>query len=147
MRRRTLIWILAVTLALAGIAGALQRFHVSWLDRKRSVQKDPISSVPSSESPESASADDSLHSPLPRLPETSPPPGLPIVAWGKRDHFPVIRNPDYWTAEQGDKALARDEPVLGLVIGSEARAYSTNHLNDHEMVVDTLAGTPILVTY
>ena len=147
MRRRTLIWILAVTVAVAGIAGALQRFHVSWLDRKRSVQKDPISSVPSSESPESASADHSLHSPLPRLPETSPPPELPIIPWGKRDHFPVIRKPNYWSAEQGDRALAHDEPVLGLLIGGEARAYSTNQLNEHEMVVETLAGTPILVTY
>jgi hypothetical protein len=146
MRRRMVKWILAVTLALAGIAGAFQRFHGSWFDRKRSGQNELVSARPASDGPESASADESLHS-LPRLPETSPPPGLPIVAWGKRDHFPVIRNPDYWTAQEGDKALARDEPVLGLVIGSEARAYSTNQLNDHEMVVDTLAGKPILVTY
>jgi hypothetical protein len=147
MCQRNVLWIVAVTLALAGIAGALHRFHGTWFDRKRSGQEDLVSTGPSSEGPESASADDSLHSPLPRLPETSPPPGLPIIPWGKRDHFPVIRNPVYWTAEQGDKALARDEPVLGLVIGSEARAYSTNQLNDHELVVDSLAGTPILVTY
>jgi hypothetical protein len=51
------------------------------------------------------------------------------------------------TAEQGDRALARDEPVLGLVIGEEARAYSTNQLNEHEMVLDTIAGTPVLVSY
>src|SRR5947207_8546389 len=79
---------------------------------------------------------------LPRLPETEPPAGLPIVLWGKRDHFPVIRNPEYLTAKQGDRAMAPDEPVLGLVIGDEARAYSTNQLNKHEMVIDTIEGKP-----
>jgi hypothetical protein len=59
----------------------------------------------------------------------------------------VIRRPQYLTAEQGDRALARDEPVLGLVIGKEARAYSTNQLNDHEMVIDEVDGKPVLVTY
>ena len=87
------------------------------------------------------------NAPLPRLSETEPPAGLPIVLWGKRDHFPVIRKPQYLTAKQGDRALAPDEPVLGLVIGNEARAYSTNQLNEHEMVIDTIAGKPVLVTY
>jgi hypothetical protein len=84
---------------------------------------------------------------MPRLPETQPPPGLPIMAVGQREHSPVIRHPKYLTAEQGDGALARDESVLGLVIGTEARAYSTNQLNEHEMVIDTIAGTPVAVTY
>src|SRR5438309_1309451 len=69
-----------------------------------------------------------------KLPET-PPPGLPILAWGARDSFRVIRKPWYVSARQGDTMLADDEPVLGLVIGSEARAYSTNQLNEHEMVL------------
>jgi len=96
---------------------------------------------------ELAKSEPRAESGLPKLPETTPPPGLPIITWGPRDLFPVIRNPEYWTAEQGDAALAPDEPVLALVINGEARAYSTNQLNEHEMVVDTLAGTPILVTY
>jgi hypothetical protein len=72
---------------------------------------------------------------------------LPIILWGRRDHFPVIRNPKYLTADQADAALAKNEPVLGLFLGGEARAYSTNQLNEHEMVIDTIAGTPVLVTY
>lgn len=145
MRRRKVLWILVVTLALAGIA--FQRFHLFRFERKHSGQKDRISTGPPIDGPESASAGDSLHSPLPRLPETSPPPGLPIIPWGKRDHLPVIRRPEYFTAEQGDLALARDEPVLGVVIGGETRAYSTNQLNEHEMVIDTLGGVPVLVSY
>jgi hypothetical protein len=83
----------------------------------------------------------------PTLPETAPPPGLPIVAWGPRDSFPVIRKPFFVSARQGDIELATDEPVLGLVLDGEARAYSTNQLNRHEMVVDRMGETPILVTY
>jgi len=83
----------------------------------------------------------------PRLPETSPPPGLPINAWGPRDTFHTIRKPWYVSSRQGDSLLAADEPVLGLVIGTEVRAYSTNQLNEHEMVLDEIAGTPVLVTY
>jgi hypothetical protein len=83
----------------------------------------------------------------PTLSETAPPPGLPIVAWGPRDSFPVIRKPFFVSARQGDTELATDEPVLGLVLDGEARAYSTNQLNRHEMVVDQVGDTPILVTY
>jgi hypothetical protein len=37
--------------------------------------------------------------------------------------------------------------VLGVVVKGRARAYSTNQLNFHEIVIDELAGVPILVTY
>ena len=84
---------------------------------------------------------------LVKLPETSPPPDLPIIPWAKRDHFPVIRKPWFVSAKEGKRLLDVDEPVLGIVMGGEARAYSTNHLNKHEMVLDEIAGTPILVTY
>jgi hypothetical protein len=90
---------------------------------------------------------DTVDASHPKLLETSPPPGLPIIPWGKRDHFPVIRRPEYWTGKEAEAALAYDEPILGLVIGNETRAYSTNQLNDHEMVIDTIAGIPVLVSY
>jgi hypothetical protein len=137
--------ITAVVFVLMGVAIAFHWFGGFWNDQGNPTKASAAPPSPSAYESESAGAE--MDGSLPKLPETSPPPGLPIVAWGKRDHFPTIRNPDYWTAKEGDKALARDEPVLGLVIGSEARAYSTNQLNDHELVVETLAGKPILVTY
>lgn len=70
-----------------------------------------------------------------------------LIRWGKRGHFPVVRQPKYVSAAEGDRLLAADEPVLGLVHGGQARAWSTNQLNEHEMVIDELAGTPILATY
>jgi hypothetical protein len=120
---------------------------VSCNRQSNSPKQTAVATAPSSNEPKSAESSLQEEPPLPKLPEKEPPAGLPIVPWGKRGHFPVIRKPQYLTAEQGDRALARDEPVLGLVIGKEARAYSTNQLNDHEMVVETIAGTPVLVTY
>jgi hypothetical protein len=79
--------------------------------------------------------------------ETEVPRGLPIVPWGKRHHFPEIRKPWYVSAQQKDAAPGEEEPVLGLVVGKQARAYSTNQLNDHEIVIDEIAGVPVLVTY
>jgi hypothetical protein len=91
------------------------------------------------------------YAPPPRLepaePETDVPKGLPIVPWGKRHHFPEIRKPWYVPAKERVHAPAEDEPVLGLVVGKQARAYSTNQLNEHEMVIDEIAGVPVLVTY
>jgi hypothetical protein len=82
-----------------------------------------------------------------KLPEATPPPGLPIVAWTARDHFPIIRKPWYVPAKQADLLMALEEPVLGVVLDGQARAYSTNQLNEHEVVIDEIAGIPVLVTY
>jgi len=139
MLERSVFRPLAVAVLLVGMIGSISC-------RQRGVSAKRNTTVSASDKQESVESEAGLQSP-PRLPETQPPAGLPIVTWGKRDHFPVIRRPQYLTAEQGDRALARDEPVLGLVIGEEVRAYSTNQLNDHEMVLDTIAGTPVLVSY
>jgi hypothetical protein len=79
--------------------------------------------------------------------EALPPPGLGIIAWGPRHCIPEIRNPWYVKPEQTANAPCSHEPVLGLVVGTQARAYSTNQLNAHEMVLDEVAGVPLLVTY
>jgi hypothetical protein len=82
------------------------------------------------------------------LPETPPPPGLRVTISGNRgrDSFKVIRNPTYLDTKQANNLIAAEEPVLGLVIGSEVRAYPTNQLNFHEMVIDRVGDVPVLVT-
>jgi hypothetical protein len=82
-----------------------------------------------------------------KLPETKPSAGLPLLDWGTRDCFPAIRNPKFLTAAEGDALLAKDEPILGLTMGKDIRAYSTNQLNRHELVLDEVGGVPVLVTY
>jgi hypothetical protein len=74
-----------------------------------------------------------------------PPPGLPIVR-GSRP-YSEIRFPECVSPDQADQVPFPDEPVLGLVVNGQARAYSTNQLNDHEMVIDEVGGVPVLVTY
>jgi hypothetical protein len=142
-------WILmpatAVCLALLVIAGVVG-CSAGGKDKSKGTDQ-TSSSLSTVDNSESIASNDKTDPPLPKLPESSPPPGLPIIPWGKRDHFPVIRRPEYWTVKQAEAALAHDEPVLGLVIGNEARAYSTNQLNEHEMVIDTIADTPVLVSY
>jgi hypothetical protein len=145
MRYRILMRTRSAGLVLVLFAGVIGCF-AGGKEKSKGTNQDASSTLSSAEKAETPSTD-KADSSLPKLPETSPPPGLPIVPWGKRDHFPVIRRPEYWTVKQAEGSLAHDEPVLGLVIGSEARAYSTNQLNEHEMVIDTLADTPVLVTY
>jgi hypothetical protein len=76
-----------------------------------------------------------------------PPPGLPILPSKPRDWFHIIRDPQYLDVIDSAGLLMDQEPVLGLVLGGQVRAYSTNQLNDHEMVLDEIAGTAVLVTY
>ena len=43
--------------------------------------------------------------------------------------------------------MSDDEPVLGVVVGRDARAYSLWHLDRHEIVNDTIGKLPIAVTW
>lgn len=49
--------------------------------------------------------------------------------------------------EARKKYLVTDDRVIGVVINSEARAYPLRMLDWHEVVNDTMQGTPILVSY
>jgi len=62
------------------------------------------------------------------------------------DHMPGADMAMYNEQIRGDYLLPGDR-VLGVAIGGEARAYPVTVLNCHEIVNDTLAGTPIAVTY
>jgi len=63
-----------------------------------------------------------------------------------RDAIPPLHFPEYEPAE--DAGWLRDDHlVLGYEAGGEAWAYPVRILNLHEIVNDTLAGTPVLVSY
>jgi len=56
-----------------------------------------------------------------------------------RGGIPAITNPTYVTAKE---ATIRDDTwILGLVINGQARAYSLNLLNHHEIVNDNIDTT------
>ena len=62
-----------------------------------------------------------------------------------RDGIPALDRPDYDAA--GEASWGNDELVVGVVRGTEARAYPIAILVWHELVNDELGGDPILVSY
>ncbi len=69
----------------------------------------------------------------------------PIVQLLDRDAIPAIRQPGFVAA---DKAKLDDaEKVLGVAIGSEARAYPLIDLDAHEVVDDLVGGKSIAATW
>jgi hypothetical protein len=62
-----------------------------------------------------------------------------------RDRIPALTDPK--VAPASDFEWKGSELVIGVEIGGEARAYPFAVLVWHELVNDTLGGTPILVSY
>jgi Protein of unknown function (DUF3179) len=69
-----------------------------------------------------------------------------------RDGIPSIDAPLFEQLTDGKAAgwssnLADQEPVIALTIGNDTRAYPLRILTWHEIVNDTVAGQPVVVTY
>jgi hypothetical protein len=63
----------------------------------------------------------------------------------KRDGIPALDDPEHLPAE--GSPWEPGDPVLGVELGGEARAYPLAVLEWHEVVNDTLGGVPIAVTH
>jgi hypothetical protein len=63
-----------------------------------------------------------------------------------KDGIPAIDQPVFVGIEQARDLLSRD-PVIGLTINGESKAYPLRILTWHEIVNDTLGGVPVAVTY
>ena len=63
------------------------------------------------------------------------------------DAIPAIDEPLFIGAAEADSFLRNEEMVIGVVSGDEAKAYSTWHLDHHEIVNDVVNGTPIAATW
>lgn len=72
-----------------------------------------------------------------------------------KDGLEALTNPEMFTPDQVEnfnleergKYLVSHDPVIGIEINGEARAYPLRVLNWHEVINDTLGGTPIAVTF
>jgi len=64
----------------------------------------------------------------------------------KRDAFPVLTNPKMLSVKEATEILD-EEPVLGVVVGEEAKAYPIAILGVHELVNDTCGGRPIAASW
>lgn len=70
-----------------------------------------------------------------------------IVSGGPpRDGIPAIDAPQF-RAAAAVTDIAPQEPVIGLVINGDARAYPLRILHWHEIVNDVVGGRPVAVTY
>ncbi|MEF8785126.1 MAG: DUF3179 domain-containing (seleno)protein [Haloarculaceae archaeon] len=64
-----------------------------------------------------------------------------------KDGIPSIDDPAFEDASDADERLDPDDPVFGVELGGQARAYPQYILVRHEIVNDELAGYNIAVTY
>jgi hypothetical protein len=70
-----------------------------------------------------------------------------IISGGPpKDGIPSIDNPKFVSVASSADLKPR-EPVIGLEIGGEAKAYPLRILVWHEIVNDTVGGVPVVVTY
>ncbi len=72
-----------------------------------------------------------------------------LILGADADAIPAIFADDdlYVDAQAGDLEWTEQEPVVGVALGGEARAYPIRLLSLHEIINDTLAGQPIAVTW
>ncbi len=64
-----------------------------------------------------------------------------------KDGIPSIDNPDFTSVEEADKWIEDDELVLAIIYRGVKRVYPHKIMVWHEIVNDTIAGDPILITY
>ncbi len=64
-----------------------------------------------------------------------------------KDGIPAVSRPKFVSQKKADVWLKDVEPVVVLEIGGEAKAYPLQILTWHEIVNDSLNGTPVTVTF
>lgn len=75
------------------------------------------------------------------------------ISWGEiqsggppKDGIPAIDDPKFIDVNR-NTTVKKTEPVIGLEINGDARAYPLRILMWHEIVNDTVGGVPVAVTY
>ena len=73
-----------------------------------------------------------------------PPFGIQAVP---RDAFPVFDNPHMISPEEAEKRgiIFPKDAVIGVALGSEAKAYPVAVMGVHELGNDTISGIPIAI--
>lgn len=61
--------------------------------------------------------------------------------------IPAIDDPVFLRGSEADAQMSDHEPVLGVIVDGEARAYSLWQLDAHEIVNDEIRGTAIAATW
>ena len=72
--------------------------------------------------------------------------GDPVLRGLPKDAIPAIDNPSFVAADRAG-FVGAEEPVIGVVLAGQARAYPTWLLNGHEIVNDRIGEHAIAVTW
>ena len=64
-----------------------------------------------------------------------------------RDAIPAISGPLYWTLDEAAQVYADDVPLVQVNIDGDVRGFPLEILTWHEIVNDTIGGTPVTVTF
>lgn len=64
-----------------------------------------------------------------------------------RDGIPAIDAPKFISLAEATTRYAATEPVIGLQVNGEAKAYPLQILTWHEIANDIIGGVPVAVTY
>ena len=80
-------------------------------------------------------------------PETKELRGHTLYTVLKPGDIPAIFDPQFIPVETADSLYYDEEPLLVVAAGDEVKAYSTWHLDEHEVVNDNIGGTAIAVTW
>ena len=66
-----------------------------------------------------------------------------------RDAFPVFDDPEMVPAAKGEEmgVVFDRDPVIGVVLNGEAKAYPVTVMGVHELGNDTVGGVPITVEW
>ena len=73
--------------------------------------------------------------------------GDPVMKLLPRDAIASVDEPVMVPVSEGNEFMRDEEMVLGVFADGQARAYSTWHLDHHEIVNDRLGETPIAATW
>jgi len=65
----------------------------------------------------------------------------------KPGDIPAIFNPVFISVTEAESLYYSDEPLIAVIDGNEAKAYSIWHLDEHEIVNDYINGKAITVTW
>ena len=63
-----------------------------------------------------------------------------------RDAFPVLFDPQLTPAAEASD-IRDDEPVIGIALGGQAKAYPVSIMGRHELANDTIGGRPITASW
>ena len=73
--------------------------------------------------------------------------GDPIYSVLPVGAIPAITQPEFLIGDEASSQMLPEEPMIGIIVNGDVRAYSTWHLDAHEIVNDTIGDTPLAVTW